>query len=84
MHACLMRIKKAEDISYFGNKEVFCALIVLKKPPVVTSDFVNSLSERIQMDTLVSLFNNLDFMAVMIEYFMTIFRYQDQVLNPAA
>ena len=43
MHACLMRIKKAEDISYFGNKEVFCALIVLKKPPVVTSDFVNSL-----------------------------------------
>ena len=45
MHACLMRIKKAEDISYFGNKEVFCALIVLKKPPVVTSDFVNSLRE---------------------------------------
>jgi hypothetical protein len=39
-----MRIKKAEDISYFGNKEVFCALIVLKKPPVVTSDFVNSLT----------------------------------------
>ena len=47
MQAYFAGIKNAEDISYFGNKEVFCALIVLKKPPVVTSDFVNRLENPV-------------------------------------
>jgi hypothetical protein len=49
MHACFTDIKNAEDISYFGNKEVFCDMIVLKKPPVVTSDFVNSLKRSLKL-----------------------------------